>query len=263
MACCQFTALNGASSAIHNMTAAYNAETKEARIYTEFERMDEKVIEDSLRNKGIGSVIIDSFSSENWKSASKIALDSVMECCKKPGFSLFRHGNASNEENTAGASASGGEGGAGGGNGASSGEEQEHNHIPRPSSSSTEEESDNNKRRRTVSPEVDGGVKNMVPFDVMMDKMSAAMSSVVASAINSSGAVYNKERENALGSVQVEQQRRERAECQLREAEIKMAQRLINERQIIEEESAVKYRELEAKFLETSLLKVVIFFISF
>ena len=64
IACSQFTALNGASSAIHNMAAAYNAETKEARIYTEFERVDERVIADSLRNKGIGSVIIDSFSSE-------------------------------------------------------------------------------------------------------------------------------------------------------------------------------------------------------
>ena len=168
--------------------------------------------------------------------------------------------------------ASGGEGGsATGGNGTTSDDEE---HVPRPSRT---EESAENKRRRTASPPPDhvGGSsssKNMVSLDVMMEKMSAAMSatisatmsatmsSVVASAINSSGAIYNKEREDARGSVLAEQQRREHAESQLYQAEIRMTQAMVDQRKIVEEEAAVKYRELEAKFQEMSQLKVVIFF---
>ena len=196
-----------------------------------------------------------------------------------PGANKSKLGEKSNHQRTrgggsstaGGTSASGGEGGYGGNSTTTSDDEEQQ--VPRHSRTG-ESDGERNKRRRTAAASPDdnnssgsGGGKNMVSLDVMMEKMSATMSatmsSVVASAINSSGAVYNKEREDARGSVLAEQQRRERVECQLREAETKMAQRLIDERRIIEEESAVKYRELEAKFLETSLLKVVIFFISF
>ena len=149
---------------------------------------------------------------------------------------------------------SGGEGGsATGGNGTTSDDEE---HVPR----SRTEDSAENKRRRTASPDHGCG-KNMVSLDVMMEKMSAAMSSVVASVINSSGAVYNKERVDARGSVQAEQQRREHAESQLYQAEISMTQAMVDQRKIVEEEAAVKYRELEAKFQAMSKSKVFIFFI--
>jgi uncharacterized membrane protein YcjF (UPF0283 family) len=83
------------------------------------------------------------------------------------------------------------------------------------------------------------------------------MSSAVTSVFNSTGVDRNKEREDARSYVQMEQQRRERAERQLHEVECRMAQRLVDERKNVQEEAAVKYRELEVKFQEMSRSKVV------
>lgn len=38
---------------------------------------------------GAGSVIIDSFPKEDWENTSEIALNGVLECSSKPGFSIF------------------------------------------------------------------------------------------------------------------------------------------------------------------------------
>ena len=89
----KFISANEREVPIHRMLAAYNVETKEARIYAEFDRIDEKLVEEHLHNMGAGSVIIDTFSKEDWESASEIAMNSVLECSSKPGFSLFRQGN--------------------------------------------------------------------------------------------------------------------------------------------------------------------------
>jgi hypothetical protein len=102
-------------------------------------------------------------------------------------------------------------------------------------------------------------------FGVAMEKIvsaatSAATSSAVSSAINSTGVDRKKDRE-------YEQQRRERAESQLREFELK--QKLSDQRRDVEEEVAVKYKidqeeasvkyqALGAKFQEMSLSKVVV-----
>jgi len=149
---------------------------------------------------------------------------------------------------TTGASASGGEGGSGGYGTTGHNEE----HVPPPRT----EESAENKRRRTESP--DDGVKNMISLDVMTATVSAAMSSAVTSVFNSTGVDRNKEREDARSYVQMEQQRRERAERQLHEVECRMAQRLVDERKNVQEEAAVKYRELEVKFQE---MKVFVLYI--
>jgi hypothetical protein len=74
------------------MTGAYNTQTEEARIYAEFERMSEKTIEENLVKMGAKSIIIDSFSSENWETAAETALRSVIGCGGRMGYSLFRHG---------------------------------------------------------------------------------------------------------------------------------------------------------------------------
>ena len=162
-------------------------------------------------------------------------------------------------------SATGGDGGGGsssrGGCETSDDEEEEEEPSPRPKETkSRTNEGMKNKRQRTGIPD-----QSKEYFGVAMDKMASTLSSVVASAINSSGAVGNKDRE-------YEQQRRERVESQLREFELKQTlsdQRSVVEEEVaakyknVQEEAAVKYRELEAKFQEMSLSKVmvIVFFI--
>jgi hypothetical protein len=87
-ACTQFISARGKQYEVHHVTAAYNIQTKEARIYAEFERVSEKVIEDNMKNMGAGSVVIDSFSSEDWERSSEIAFRSVVECGKRQGLLL-------------------------------------------------------------------------------------------------------------------------------------------------------------------------------
>ena len=161
-------------------------------------------------------------------------------------------GNGSSRQSATGGGDNGGGSSSGGGRKTSDDEEEEEP-VPRPETNRTKE--GKNKRQRTGIPD-----QSKEYFGVAMEKMASTFSSVVASAINSSGAVGNKDRE-------YEQQRRERAESQLREFELK--QKLSDQRRAVEEEvavkykidqkeAAVKYRELEAKFQEMSLSKVVV-----
>jgi hypothetical protein len=119
-------------------------------------------------------------------------------------------------------------GGDGRGTCETSDEEVEEVPALRPETKSRTNEGMKNKRQRTGIPD-----QSKEYFGVAMDKMAATLSSVVASAINSSGAVGNKDRE-------YEQQRRERVESQLREFELK--QKLIDQRHVVEEEVAAKYQ---------------------
>ena len=194
---------------MHHVTAAYNIQTKEARIYAEFERVGEKVIEDNMKNMGAGSIVIDSFSSEDWERSSEIAFRSVVECGEKAGFTLIRHGN---EPGASTGQAAGGSGASTGGMGgrASSDEEEEE---PRPRND------ERHKRQRTASP--DGG-RGMEYFEAAMEKMTSTFPSTVASAMSS--AIANAE------------QRREKLERQLHELQLK------EERRRIEEEVAGKYK---------------------
>ena len=105
-------------------------------------------------------------------------------------------------------------------------DEEEEEQAPRPDANRTNEE--RSKRRRTGSPD-----QSKEYFGVAMDKMAATLSAVVASAINSSGSVGNKERE-------YEQKRRERAESQVRELEMK--QKLSEQRRLVKGEVAAKYQ---------------------
>ena len=93
IACNAFTSLNKKPFAIYFMAAAYNTETKDARIYAEFERVSKRVIDHQLQTMGAGSVVIDSFSSRDWKMASEAAFNSVIECGAKPGYSFQERGD--------------------------------------------------------------------------------------------------------------------------------------------------------------------------
>jgi hypothetical protein len=106
--CGQFIASNGKSFAIHSMTAAYNLNTKDTRIYAEFERMGENVVEDNMCKMGAGSIVIDSFPSDGWEAASATALKSVIECGEGPGFTLIRNGREPMAGNQAELGVSGG-----------------------------------------------------------------------------------------------------------------------------------------------------------
>lgn len=101
----RFISPKGKRYNVHNVTAAYNVHTKEARIYAEFDRVSKKVIEDNMEKMGAGSIIIDSFSSEGWENAAETAFRSVVECGVRAGFTLIRHGN---EPRAANNTASGG-----------------------------------------------------------------------------------------------------------------------------------------------------------
>ena len=89
IACDKFVSVNQREFTIYRMLAAYNCQTKDARIYAEFDRVYEKTIEEHMNHMGAGSVIIDSFPKEDWENASEIALNGVLECSSKPGFSIF------------------------------------------------------------------------------------------------------------------------------------------------------------------------------
>jgi hypothetical protein len=145
-ACTQFISARGKHYEVHHVTAAYNIQTKEARIYAEFERVSEKVIEDNMKNMGAGSVVIDSFSSGDWERSSEIAFRSVVECGEKAGFTLIRHGNEPGAS-TGQAAAGGGVSTGGMGGSASSDDEEEKPH-PRAGQSKDER----GKRKRTESP---------------------------------------------------------------------------------------------------------------
>ena len=87
--CESFTAGNG----VFSITAAFNNTTKEARIYAEFERIEQRVLENHLAGLGAASIVIDAFSSSEWETESAAAYESVIQCGGSPGFSLLRHGS--------------------------------------------------------------------------------------------------------------------------------------------------------------------------
>lgn len=92
IACNSFSSTDGRKFQIHSMIAAYNSNTRDARIYTEFERTREEIVCEHLQNMGAESISIDAFSSEDWVALSKAAFKSVHECGETPGFSLFKSG---------------------------------------------------------------------------------------------------------------------------------------------------------------------------
>jgi hypothetical protein len=127
-------------------------------------------------------------------------------------------------------SATGGDGGGGSssrGERETSDDEEEEEPAPRPETKSRTNEG-KNKRQRTGIPD-----QSKEYFGVAMEKI---VSSAVSSAINSTGVDRNRERDY----VQMEQQRRERAESQLREFELK--QKLSDQRSAVEVEVAKKYQ---------------------
>lgn len=93
IACKDFSGYNGKTFQIWFMQAAYNVQTKETRIYAEFERVNKDVIRDNLQRMGAASIVIDSFSSVGWDIASQAAIKSVVECGETPGFTLFQAEN--------------------------------------------------------------------------------------------------------------------------------------------------------------------------
>ena len=136
-------------------------------------------------------------------------------------------GNGSSRQSATGGDNGGGSSPRGGCE--TSDEEDEEGPAPRPETKSRTNEG--NKRQRT-------GIHDQSKeyFGVAMDKMAATLSAVVASAINSSGSVSQYASDKAA----IEQQRRERAESQLREFELK--QKLSDQRSAVEVEVAKKYQ---------------------
>jgi len=78
MECKQFISVSGKIYPIQTITAAYNEQTKETRIYAEFERTREKIIDENMQRMGAVSISIKTFSPENWERESFEALQSVI-----------------------------------------------------------------------------------------------------------------------------------------------------------------------------------------
>jgi hypothetical protein len=250
ISCPNFVSVNGGVYAVFNMTAAYNAGTEEARIYSEFARVDENVIEYNMTRMGAKSIVIDSFSSDTWETASEFAFKSVVECGGKDGFFLIRHGTepkassrmmASGEGSSSGTStgqrgqsAGGGRGDGGMGGGAVDDDEEE-------------EPSSADDRGRSKRPRTSSGGREMVSVDAM----TATLSSVIASAIASSGSAASSAVASKTNDLKDEQRRRENAEQRVREMEMEQ------ERARIEKEVARQYEErLRAKVCRFSYCSI-------
>ena len=78
--------VDGRAHSIKRIVCAYNAGTKEARMYLEIERIPERVLVSFMDEFGITSVSVDTFSHAEWRSASANALTSVRETAAKEGF---------------------------------------------------------------------------------------------------------------------------------------------------------------------------------
>jgi hypothetical protein len=161
--CGQFTASNGKAFAVHSMIAAYNIQTKDARIYAEFERMGENVVYGNMSEMGARTIIIDSFSSDDWETSSATALRSVIECAREAGFTLIRHGREPRAGVHVEQGASGGTGGEGGYGGAENDEDNDDEEsLPRPGPAGSDHDGEKNKRRRMAS---DGYGKGGIMMD--------------------------------------------------------------------------------------------------
>jgi hypothetical protein len=235
IACGEFISASGAHFPVHGMTAAYNSQTKEAMIYAEFTRVDEKVVEENMTRMGALSVVINSFSKENWEAETETAIRGVLECGRKAGFTLFRHGAEPRAVNRMGdpdegGSASTGEGGMGGG---SANDDDNEEPLPRASAN----EGDRSKRHRTSFGDQTSG----------MD-WASVISSAIASTGSAVSSAVRSEREDSLASIQQERLRREKAEYEVRELRGGIEVKLAEERLRIEKEMDKKYEErLQAK----------------
>ncbi len=133
------------------------------------------------------------------------------------GYNLLRNKLLAKRASASGSS--GGGGGAGSSTGAVGGsaissDEEAEEPVRRQRSSRSSGEEEANKRRRTASPDSSGhGSRNLVSFEVVMDKMW----------------------EGSRNSLLVEQQRRESVENQLRELRTEMKQKLSEQRLRFEE----------------------------
>jgi hypothetical protein len=87
-----FRGVDGRDYSIRKIVCAYNASTKDARIYMEIERVPEAVLYSYMDSIGIKSIRIDSFSQANWRSDSATALSDVRTCAGKEGFELMETG---------------------------------------------------------------------------------------------------------------------------------------------------------------------------
>ena len=128
--------------------------TKDTRIYAEFERMGENVVEDNMRKMGAGSFQIDTFSKDKWDSDSATALKSVIECGEGPGYTLIRYGREPLAGNQAELGVSGG--------GGASDDDDDHEPHTRPSGLDRGE----SKRQRTDGMSDGGGLGIMSLLEV-------------------------------------------------------------------------------------------------
>jgi hypothetical protein len=235
---------DGRVHSVKRVVCAYNADTKDARIYLEIERIPEEVLISCMNEMGITSVNVDSFSYDDWRSGSANALASVCRSAEVSGFQLVRSDTGSYEVPIgSGAGNSAGVAvpfdpvdGLGGG-----GEEG--------GSSSSGQISDRSKRQRVASSVGGGGSGGIHVENLMvMDKVSTVVSSAIASA--GSAVVL------ALAS---ERDRREIAEKRLLELEMK--QLMVEERGKYEAEIRVvelARKTLEDELKQMSLLKVTL-----
>ena len=163
---------------------------------------------------------------------------------QKAGFTLIRHGN---EPGASTGQAAGGGGASSGGMGGRASSDEEDEERPR--------NDERSKRQRTASP----GGREMVSLDVMMDKMAAAMSTVVSAAISSTGSDRNMEREGAKSMILMEQQRREKAESRLHDLEFKTADEVEKATKSLRDAHTIeiKAKDEQALQIETARKKLV------
>ena len=89
----QIERFRGGYYSINYIVSAYNASTKDTRVYLESERLPEQALLDFLDSYGAGSVVVDSFG-ENWEIGSKNALISVFSCGNRDGFQMMETGTS-------------------------------------------------------------------------------------------------------------------------------------------------------------------------
>ncbi len=225
-----------AGGAVFSVTAAYNSRTKEARIYAEFERIEQRVFENQLVGLGAVSILIDAFSSSNWEAESSAALKSVIQCGGNPGFSLLRNGV---EARAAGHCSSSPEGGPSG----ASGHEQ----------SAENGQDDRAKRKRQHSPTALGGNHGGMG-DSAMEFLRAVMEDAnrkndAVSQLREKVVILESEKRMSVLEVRVAEHANQLA---VKDAEISLllgdkttAEREASEQRRIAETAATKLREAE------------------
>jgi hypothetical protein len=87
--------IDGRTHLIRRVVCAYNNSTNDARLYLELERIPERVLVSFMERFGIFSVSVNTFSHEEWRSASSNAWANVHETAAKDGFCLVGSGESS------------------------------------------------------------------------------------------------------------------------------------------------------------------------